>query len=118
MLPSFQVINPLTLVSTVFLSDGTYTSIIAAFRVTNGIDDCRVGYLPEGYNIHHEKLEGRLVQVLDIFKESHGTRKRAISTANEGICMAMLIDCHQVVKSNFKLRLQPLLALLLHPQSS
>jgi hypothetical protein len=82
--------------SFLFLSDGTYKSIIAAFRVTNGIDDCRVGYLPEGYNIHQEKLEGRLVQVLDIFEESGCTRKRAISTENEGICMAMLIDCHLV----------------------
>ena len=48
------------------------------------------------YNIHQEKLEGRLVQVLDIFEESGCIRKRAISTENEGICMAMLIDCHQV----------------------
>ncbi len=65
---------------------------MCAVVVSNGIDHCRVGYLPEAYPHEDQRLQGRLVQVVEILDESKTARKRALSAVHDGICIAAVID--------------------------
>lgn len=73
--------------------DGVEETAIAAYWVTEGVDRCRVGFLPRHLIIHWKHYEGRLAQIIDIHgEESDSPLKRRKFHANRGCCVAMLID--------------------------
>ena len=51
------------------LIDGKEESAIAAFWVSDGVDRCRVGYLPKYHVTHWKSLEGALAQITEIYAE-------------------------------------------------
>ena len=51
------------------LIDGKEESAIAAFWVSDGVDRCRVGYLPKFHVTHWKSLEGALAQIKEIYTE-------------------------------------------------
>ena len=51
------------------LIEGKEESAIAAFWVSDGVDRCRVGYLPKFHVTHWKSLEGALAQITEIYTE-------------------------------------------------
>ena len=72
--------------------DGSEESALACFWVTDGIDRCRVGFLPRHYFKHWQDFEGRLAQVVELYKDSDSKEKRKKHYRNSGCCQAVLID--------------------------
>ena len=60
--------------------------------VSGGLDDCQVGYLPEGYSVDDKRLHGRLVQVIEIIGDSSAPHKKALSNEHGGLCHGIIID--------------------------
>ena len=72
---------------------GYEESAIAAFRVSDGIDSCRVGFLPRNHVKHWKIYEGVLCQVLEIYSEtSESASCRREYYQNHGYCKAALIS--------------------------
>jgi hypothetical protein len=72
--------------------DGLEESALACFWITDGIDRCRVGFLPRHYVKHWEDFEGRLAQIVEFYKDSDSPEKRRKNYRNSGCCKAVLID--------------------------
>ena len=51
------------------LIDGKEESVIVAFWVSDGVNRCRVGYLPKYHVTHWKSLEGALAQIAEIYTE-------------------------------------------------
>ena len=51
------------------LIDGKEESAITAFWVSDGVNRCRVGYLPKYHVTHWKSLEGALAQITEIYTE-------------------------------------------------
>ena len=77
--------------------DGSEESALACFWVTDGIDWCRVGFLPRHYFKHWQDFEGRLAQVVELYKDSDSKEKRKKHYRNSGCCQAVLIDTMNLV---------------------
>ena len=73
-------------------ADGCEETALAAYWVTDGIDRCRVGFLPRHSIYHALDFDGRLVQVVDMFDNAESPAKRRCSHKNRGVCQAALID--------------------------
>ena len=71
---------------------GKEESAIAAYWVTDGIDSCRVGFLPKHCVCHWRLYEGRLAQVTEMYKDNTSPHKRKQDYKNMGCCMAALIS--------------------------
>ena len=71
---------------------GKEESAIAAYWVTDGIDSCRVGFLPKHCVRHWALYEGRLAQVTEMYKDNTSPHKRKQDYKNMGCCMAALIS--------------------------
>ena len=52
---------------------------IAAFWVSDGVDRCRVGYLPKFHVKHWKLLEGALAQIIEVYHEDSDSPKRGKS---------------------------------------
>ena len=65
---------------------------IEAVWVTDGIDRCRVGFLPRHLVKHHKQYEGKLAQVVDIYKDSDSPTKKRKHHKNRGCCLAAVIS--------------------------
>jgi hypothetical protein len=63
--------------------DGLEESALACFWITDGIDQCWVGFLPKHYVKNWEDYEGRLAQVVEFYKDSDSPEKRK-STQKSG----------------------------------
>jgi hypothetical protein len=73
--------------------DGVEETAIAAYWVTEGVDRCRVGFLPRHLIKHSKQYEGKLGQIIEIHSvDSDSPLKRRKHYANKGCCVAMLID--------------------------
>ena len=65
---------------------------IAAFWVSDGVDRCRVGYLPKFHVKHWKLLEGALAQIIEVYHEdSDSPTKRQKRHRNSGCAVAALI---------------------------
>ena len=78
-------------------------SAIAAFWVSNGIDHCRVGYLPKAYVKNWEQYDGALVQVVEVYSgDSDSPTKRQKFHRNRGLAVGVIISsaelCCPVIK--------------------
>ena len=66
---------------------------IAAFWVSDGVDRCRVGYLPKFHIKHWKLLEGALAQIIEEYhQESNSPTKRQKCCSNSGCAVAALIS--------------------------
>ena len=79
-------------------------SVIAAFWVSDGIDRCRVGYLPKAYVKNWKQYDGALVQVVEVYSgDSDSPMKRQKFHRNHGLAMAVIISsaepCSPVAKN-------------------
>jgi hypothetical protein len=70
-----------------FCSDtNTEETAIAAHWVTDGVDRCRVGFLPRHCVRKAEYFDGRLVQVVTMCANSENPRHRQFARWNRGAC--------------------------------
>ena len=71
---------------------GKEETAIAAFHVTDGIDQCRVGFLPRHFVPHAFSFDGVLAQVTEVYSPtSESLSKRKKFHHNKGCCLATLI---------------------------
>ena len=66
---------------------------IAAFWVSDGVDRCRVGYLPKFHVKHWKLLDGALAQIIEVYhQESDSPTKRQKCHRNSGCAVVALIS--------------------------
>ena len=66
---------------------------IAAFWVSDGVDRCRVGYLPKIHVKHWKLLEGALAQIIEVYhQEIDSPTKRQKCRRNSGCAVTALIS--------------------------
>jgi hypothetical protein len=74
--------------------DGKEQSAIAAYHVSDGIDRCRVGFLPHHLVKHWKKYDGVLAQIIEVYsKESESPTSKRKFHRNKGCCVAAIISC-------------------------
>ena len=70
---------------------GKEETAIAVYWVSEGLDRCRVGFLPR-YTVPHKKeYDGKLAQVSKFYEESSFPPHRAKSQRGKGVCRATLV---------------------------
>ena len=75
------------------LIEGKEESAIAAYWVSDGVDRCRVGYIPKFHVTHWTSLEGTLAQITEIYTEESKTpTKRQKHYRNSGCAIGALIS--------------------------
>ena len=68
-------------------------SATAAFWVSDGIDHCRVGYLPKVYVKIWKQYDGALVQVIEVYSAwSDSPTKHQKFQRNHGLAVAVVIS--------------------------
>ena len=68
-------------------------SAIAVYRVSDGIDSYRVGFLQRHLVKHWKQYDGVLVQVIEVYsKESDSPTSRRKYHRNKGCCVAVIIS--------------------------
>lgn len=73
--------------------NGKEDSAIAAYLVSDGIDRCRVGFLPRHLVKHWKQYDGVLAQVIDVYsKDSASPTSRRKFHHNKGFCVAAIIS--------------------------
>jgi hypothetical protein len=74
-------------------TDGAEETAIAAYLVSDGIDQCRVGFLPRHLVSHAKKYDGALAQITELYtRESKSSSKRKKYHHNRGCCVAAIIS--------------------------
>jgi len=71
---------------------GNEESALAVHWISDRIDRGRVGYLPRHLLKQWQVYDGRIAQVIDVYKGSESPTKRRKNTRNCGCCEAVLID--------------------------
>ena len=75
------------------LIEGKEETAIVAFWVSDGVDRCRVGYLPKFHVKHWKLLEGALAQIIEVYhQESDSPTKRQKCHRNSGCAVPALIS--------------------------
>ena len=75
------------------LIDGNEETAIAAYWVSDGVDRCRVGFLPRHCLKHKAKYVGKLAQITDVYDEdSDSPTKKRLFHRNHGCCRAAIIS--------------------------
>jgi DNA-directed RNA polymerase subunit N (RpoN/RPB10) len=76
---------------------------IAAYWVTAGMDQCRVGFLPRPYIPFAYKYDRVLAQVIKIYDEDdEDDNKKEQSVSNLGCCRAILLTALDMIKKSAK----------------
>jgi hypothetical protein len=70
---------------------GREETAVAAYWVTDGVDLCRVGFLPRQYIKQADKYDGKLAQITEFLSESESPYCRHLSHRNRGMCHAAII---------------------------
>ncbi|KAI2495446.1 hypothetical protein MHU86_19078 [Fragilaria crotonensis] len=71
---------------------GKEESALAVYWISDGIDRCRVGFLPRHLMKQWQLYDGRIAQVVDVYEGSESPTKRRKNVRNCGCCEAVLID--------------------------
>jgi hypothetical protein len=71
---------------------GLEETALAAYWVTDGIDRCRVGFLPRHMVHHWKRHEGKIAQVIEVNADSDSPAKRRHNNDNCGSCKAIFIE--------------------------
>lgn len=74
------------------LVDGNEESALAVYWIADGIDRCHVGFLQRHLLKHWKEYNGRLAQIVDMYKDSESPSKRRKNHRNMGCCQAVIID--------------------------
>jgi hypothetical protein len=64
---------------------------VAAYWVTDGVNLCRVGFLPQQYIKQADKYDGKLAQITEFLLKSESPYCRHLSHRNHGMCHAAII---------------------------
>ena len=72
--------------------DGQEETALAVYWVTDGIDRCRVGFLPRHLLKHKEAYNGKLAQIVEFVAESNSPADRAKLHRCYGLCRAVLVE--------------------------
>ena len=68
-------------------------SAIAAFCVSDGIDHCRIGYLPKAYVKNWKQYDGALVQFIEVYSgDSDSPTKCQKFHRDHGLAVAVIIS--------------------------
>ena len=70
---------------------------MVVYLVTDGVDHCKLGYLPKRYLRFANELNGELVQVVEILEDGN-LPDRIKSRKSKGMCRAALVG--NVAKMN------------------
>ena len=70
--------------------NGQEETALAVYWVTDGIDRCRVGFLPHHLLKHLAAYNGKLAQIVEFVAESDSPAHRAKSHRCYGLCRAVL----------------------------
>jgi hypothetical protein len=79
----------------IIVDGGLEQTAIAAYWVTDGIDRCRVGFLPRHCVKHASLFENKLAQVVEFLDKSESPSERRRYHHNLGLCRAALIEAKQ-----------------------
>jgi hypothetical protein len=74
--------------------EGKEETVIAVIWVTDGVDCCRVGFLPHHMVKHATRYEGALAQVIRVLSDNAATcnsAERRMFHKNKGFCLAAII---------------------------
>jgi hypothetical protein len=71
---------------------GTEESALACYWISDGIDRCRVGFLPRHLVKQWREYDGRIAQVVDLYEGSDSPTKKRKNVRSCGCCEAVLID--------------------------
>ena len=75
------------------LINGEEETAIAAYRVSGGVDSCRVGFARRHLLKYKDEYDARLVQVLEIFNDkTENPSDRMKAHRNKGCCQVVLIE--------------------------
>ena len=72
--------------------NGKEQEAVAVYTVSDGLDRCRVGFLPKHYLKNASHYDGRVAQVTDILSMSDHASERKKSHRNKGMVKVDLID--------------------------
>ena len=72
--------------------EGKEEAALAVYWVTDGIDRCRVGFLPRHLIKHKQRYNGKLAQVVEVLALSDKKSDRERSHRNLGIARAAIIN--------------------------
>ena len=65
---------------------------IAAYWVTDGVDQCRVSFLPRFCIKHRSYFDGKLAHITELLSKSSNSYDRKKSQRNCGVATAVLIE--------------------------
>jgi hypothetical protein len=71
--------------------DGHEETAVAAYWVSDGVDLCRVGFLPQQFIKHANKFDGKLAQITEFLAMSDSPSCRRLSCRYRGMCRAAII---------------------------
>ena len=71
---------------------GEEETALAVYWVTDGIDRCRVGFLPRHLLKHKTAYNGKLAQIVEFVADSDSPADRAKSHRCYGLCRAVLVE--------------------------
>jgi hypothetical protein len=71
---------------------GNEESALAVYWISDGIDRCRVGFLPRHLLKQWQQYDGRIAQVVELYRGSDSPTKKRKNVRNCGCCEAVLID--------------------------
>jgi len=74
------------------LIDEKEETALACYWVSEGIDRCRVGFLKRHLLKHWKRYDGKLAQVIELFKDSESPTKKRENHRNHGVVEAVVID--------------------------
>ena len=72
--------------------NGQEETALAVYWVTDGIDRCRVGFLPRHLLKHQAAYNGKQAQIVEFVAESNSPADRAKSHRCYGLCRAVLVE--------------------------
>ena len=75
--------------------DGKEETAMACFFVADGIDCCKVGFLPRHLIKHKNDYDGKLAQIVEFLETSDSPSDRARSHRNKGIAQAVILDAER-----------------------
>ena len=77
--------------------EGRIETVVTAYWVTDSVERCRVGFLPQFMVVQHaDSLNGLLAQVTEVFDKHHPSAAiREKVCRNFGFCHATILDPEQ-----------------------